>query len=208
MQRPYGRPLDRVGLTLAALSTGAIATPLDLLSLSKRKLETYAPKLGTWDELFAKTGADLRETGMTTKERRYCLWFLEKFRCAFGTGIARAGLGADAWAESRQGQDPSAVAIAQKPKKKVRSLDYCLWRGCALTWSGAAVPWVGSEGSAGKAHSRMSAGRRNGPFPHNHGPSCSACLCFAELRSGFSVWSSAIRAGSETMSGRAPSGRR
>ncbi|KAL8281488.1 hypothetical protein RQP46_006172 [Phenoliferia psychrophenolica] len=78
---------------------GSISTPHDLLSLSKRKLEAYESKLGTWDELFTKTGAELREAGMTIKERRYCLWFLEKYR---------------------QGEDPAEVAIAQKPKKKYR----------------------------------------------------------------------------------------
>ena len=86
------------------LAPGSITTPLDLLSLSKRKLEAYESKLGTWDELFTKTGADLREAGMTIKERRYTLWFLEKYRCAFPLSLARVVYsvsGADALAAGK-----------------------------------------------------------------------------------------------------------
>ncbi|KAK4691321.1 hypothetical protein P7C70_g9378, partial [Phenoliferia sp. Uapishka_3] len=88
-------------LSASSHHAGPYQTPLDVLSASKRKLETYAPKLGSWEEMFTKTSADLRDAGMTIKERRYTLWLLEKFR---------------------QGGDVKAVAIAAPPKKKVSEL--------------------------------------------------------------------------------------
>jgi hypothetical protein len=62
------------------LSVEPYTTPLAILSASKRKLEQYESKLGDWNELFTKTGADLLEAGMTVPERRYLLWILEKYR--------------------------------------------------------------------------------------------------------------------------------
>ncbi|ORY49743.1 hypothetical protein BCR35DRAFT_356139 [Leucosporidium creatinivorum] len=78
---------------------GQYTTPLSLLSSSKRGLEQYEHKLGTWDELFSKTSAQLAEAGMTVGEKRYLLWLLERYR---------------------RGHDPSLVAIPPTPKKKIR----------------------------------------------------------------------------------------
>lgn len=55
--------------------------PASLLSVSKRGLESYAEKLGSWGELFTKTSGDLRDAGMDVKQTRYTLWLLEKYRC-------------------------------------------------------------------------------------------------------------------------------
>ena len=51
--------------------------PASLLSVSKRGLESYAEKLGSWGELFTKTSGDLRDV----KQTQYTLWLLEKYRC-------------------------------------------------------------------------------------------------------------------------------
>ncbi|POY73021.1 hypothetical protein BMF94_3859 [Rhodotorula taiwanensis] len=78
---------------------GPYVDPAALLSVSKRGLESYAEKLGTWPELFTKTSGELREAGMDVKETRYTLWLLEKYR---------------------QGHDPAKVAVAPTPKKTIR----------------------------------------------------------------------------------------
>ncbi|BGP43209.1 hypothetical protein JCM10449v2_007237 [Rhodotorula kratochvilovae] len=77
----------------------AYTDPAALLAASKRGLESYADKLGDWAELFGKSGAELRDAGMTVKESRYTLWLLEKYR---------------------QGHDPARVAVAPTPKKTIR----------------------------------------------------------------------------------------
>ncbi|BGP27468.1 hypothetical protein JCM10295v2_006436 [Rhodotorula toruloides] len=73
--------------------------PASLLAVSKRGLEEFAEKVGSWDNLFMKSGKELREAGMNIKQSKYCLWLLEKYR---------------------QGFNPAHVAIPQKPKKKFR----------------------------------------------------------------------------------------
>lgn len=60
---------------------GPYTDPASLLAASKRGLESYAEKLGTWSELFTKTTGDLRDAGMDVRETRYTLWLLEKYRC-------------------------------------------------------------------------------------------------------------------------------
>ncbi|KAK4052611.1 hypothetical protein OIO90_004239 [Microbotryomycetes sp. JL221] len=77
-------------------------TPESLLKAAGRGLEQYSTKLGedlNWASLFTKTGQQLADAGMTTKERRYLMWILEKYR---------------------QGHDVKAVSIPAKPKKKYR----------------------------------------------------------------------------------------
>ncbi|PWZ00937.1 hypothetical protein BCV70DRAFT_159326, partial [Testicularia cyperi] len=49
--------------------------------------------------IFSTSSASLKQAGVTTKDRRYFLWAVEKFR---------------------QGQDPKSFVIDAKPKKKVR----------------------------------------------------------------------------------------
>ncbi|KWU43816.1 hypothetical protein RHOSPDRAFT_34616 [Rhodotorula sp. JG-1b] len=78
---------------------GPYSDPASLLSASKRGLESYAEKLGSWSELFTKTSGDLRDAGMDVKQTRYTLWLLEKYR---------------------QGHDPATVAVAPTPKKTIR----------------------------------------------------------------------------------------
>ncbi|GAA5825387.1 hypothetical protein JCM3770_003516 [Rhodotorula araucariae] len=60
---------------------GAYKDPASVLAASKRGLESYADKLGDWAELFGKSGAQLRDAGMSVQESRYTLWLLEKYRC-------------------------------------------------------------------------------------------------------------------------------
>jgi len=56
-------------------------SPLSILTASKRGLEQYSDKFTTTDELFSKTGMELREqVGMTIKESKYLLRILEKYR--------------------------------------------------------------------------------------------------------------------------------
>ncbi|GAA5891591.1 hypothetical protein JCM8208_007332 [Rhodotorula glutinis] len=78
---------------------GKYTDPTAILAASKRGLESYADKMGSWDEAFTKTSAELRDAGMTVKESRYTLWLLEKYR---------------------QGHDPLSVAVPPTPKKLVR----------------------------------------------------------------------------------------
>lgn len=61
-------------------SPGSIKTTAALLAATKRKFGSYEAKLGDWNELFSKTGGDLRDVGMSVSDRRYLLWILEKFR--------------------------------------------------------------------------------------------------------------------------------
>ncbi|GAA5888392.1 hypothetical protein JCM6882_008602 [Rhodosporidiobolus microsporus] len=70
-----------------------------ILSASKRGLESYADKLGEWNDLFTKSGTELKDAGMTVKESRYLMWLLEQYR---------------------QGHDVAAVAVAPTPKKTIR----------------------------------------------------------------------------------------
>ncbi|KAK4046244.1 hypothetical protein OIV83_006223 [Microbotryomycetes sp. JL201] len=82
--------------------SGAIASPEALLKAAGRGLDQYATKLGedlTWPALFTKSGQELADAGMSTKDRRYLLWVLEKYR---------------------QGHDIETLAIPSKPKKKYR----------------------------------------------------------------------------------------
>ncbi|KPV72016.1 uncharacterized protein RHOBADRAFT_56152 [Rhodotorula graminis WP1] len=78
---------------------GQYTDPAAILAASKRGLESYADKMGSWDEAFTKTGAELRDAGMTVKQSRYTLWLLEKYR---------------------QGHDPLSVAVPPTPKKTIR----------------------------------------------------------------------------------------
>lgn len=62
------------------LTIGPTTSTSTLLSASKRKLESYEPKLGDWNSLFTKSGIDMKEIGMAVKERRYLLRLLESYR--------------------------------------------------------------------------------------------------------------------------------
>lgn len=46
--------------------------------------------MGSWDEAFTKTSAELRDAGMTVKESRYTLWLLEKYRCVLFCALVAA----------------------------------------------------------------------------------------------------------------------
>lgn len=82
--RNQSRPNSKLQETLLTLSTAApITTPAALLAASKHKLSQYESKLGDWNELFTKTGSELRDAGMSVQDRRYLLWLLEKYRCVF-----------------------------------------------------------------------------------------------------------------------------
>lgn len=61
---------------------GEYKDPASLLAVSKRGLEEFADKVGSWEDLFTKSSAELREAGMNIKQSKYCLWLLEKYRCA------------------------------------------------------------------------------------------------------------------------------
>lgn len=79
------------------------ATFLSSISRPRRDLaanSSLASAIGeTWSNIFTIRSEQLKEAGVTTKERRYFLWAREKFR---------------------QGADPKSFAIDAKPKKKVR----------------------------------------------------------------------------------------
>lgn len=104
------------------LATGPYSDPASLLSASKRGLESYADKLGSWSELFNKTSGDLRDAGMDVKQTRYTLWLLEKYRYVYAwlswSGISPLLI--HRYRVYRQGHDPATVAVASTPKKTVR----------------------------------------------------------------------------------------
>merc|ERR1711939_1106910 len=79
--------------------TGPYSDPEALLKVSKRGLQAHAQLFPDWRSLFLATGPALKEQGLAPKERRYLLWYLEKFR---------------------QGGDPAEYDIAPKPRKKIR----------------------------------------------------------------------------------------
>jgi len=56
-------------------------------------------KAESWYQLWKINGRDLKEQGVSVKDRRYILWAMEKFR---------------------QGEDPKSFAHEPKPKKKIR----------------------------------------------------------------------------------------
>ncbi|GAA5861970.1 hypothetical protein JCM8547_001542 [Rhodosporidiobolus lusitaniae] len=78
---------------------GRYTDTTSILAASKRGLEQYADKLGDWAELFGKTSTDLKDAGLTTKESRYLLWLLERYR---------------------HGHDPAQIAIPATKAKTIR----------------------------------------------------------------------------------------
>ncbi|KAG8680596.1 Vacuolar fusion protein mon1 [Ceratobasidium sp. 394] len=77
---------------------GPYQSPTNFLAAIGRSSDTKL-KVETWDDLWRMRGEDMKKAGLTPAERRYILWALEKFR---------------------QGQDPAAIAIKERPKKTIR----------------------------------------------------------------------------------------
>ncbi|QRV80335.1 IGR domain-containing protein [Ceratobasidium sp. AG-Ba] len=77
---------------------GNYQTPKELLAAIGRSSDTKL-KVEAWEDLWRMRGEDMKKAGLTPAERRYILWALEKFR---------------------QGQDPAAIAIKERPKKTIR----------------------------------------------------------------------------------------
>lgn len=86
--------------------TGTISDPatfLTSISRTRRDLASNSSLTSAigeeWSNIFTIRSDQLKQAGVTTKDRRYFLWAREKFR---------------------QGANPEVFAIDAKPKKKVR----------------------------------------------------------------------------------------
>ncbi|KAF8914898.1 hypothetical protein CPB85DRAFT_1433379 [Mucidula mucida] len=58
---------------------GDIASPADFLKSIGRDMDTKLT-VDSWDELWQKSTKDLKAAGMGTRDRRYTLWCMEKYR--------------------------------------------------------------------------------------------------------------------------------
>ncbi|KZT73757.1 hypothetical protein DAEQUDRAFT_754207 [Daedalea quercina L-15889] len=77
---------------------GFIATPEDFLKAIGRSADTKV-KAESWADLWALNRMRLKKEGVDTRDRRYILWCMGKYRL---------------------GQDPAHFAHPPKPKKKIR----------------------------------------------------------------------------------------
>ncbi|KAF8602364.1 hypothetical protein BDV93DRAFT_444370 [Ceratobasidium sp. AG-I] len=80
------------------LNLGRYQSPNEFLAAIGRSSDTKL-KVETWDDLWRMRGEDMKKAGLAVAERRYILWSLEKYR---------------------QGHDPAAIAIKERPKKTIR----------------------------------------------------------------------------------------
>ncbi|KAI0725620.1 IGR protein motif-domain-containing protein [Fomitopsis betulina] len=79
-------------------ATSPLSTPEAFLKAIGRKADTKV-KAESWEDLWAMNRLRLKEAGVDTKDRRYILWCMAKFR---------------------QGLDPVQFAHPPKPRKKIR----------------------------------------------------------------------------------------
>ncbi|KZT34486.1 hypothetical protein SISSUDRAFT_1052731 [Sistotremastrum suecicum HHB10207 ss-3] len=77
---------------------GKFSTPEALLKSFGRSAETKL-KVESWEALWKMRGIDMKEAGISVKDRRYILWAMEKYRT---------------------GEEPIQFAHPPKPPKKVR----------------------------------------------------------------------------------------